>query len=143
MCLWDQALGGAPGYLDWVDDVPPPMLEMAMDCVALPLITESFVVRFPNDMDRMAPLFASCWLNENQARMAVSNDSAEPRQFTLRLKKDYFAARGWNAEKLSAGRVFILTPETTEEGELTWSEDEENIVVSGELPPFGAVLFFG
>ncbi len=142
MCLWDQALGGAPGYLDWVDDVPPPMLEMAMDCVALPLITDSFVVRFPNDMDRMAPLFASFWLNENQARMAVSNDSAEVRQFTLRLKKDYFASRGWNVEKLSSGKVFILTPETTEPGNLTWSDNGEDIVVSAELPPFGAAMFF-
>ena len=140
--LWDQAMGAAPGYLDEVENVPVPMREMARDTVALPLITESFVVRFSNNLDRMAPLFASFWLDGRQARMVVFNDSAEKREFTLRLKKDYFSARKWEMSQLAAGKVFILTPETTSDGILTWSEEEEDILVSGVLPPFGATMLF-
>ena len=140
--LWDQALGAAPGYLDEMENVPGPMREMARDTIALPLIIESFVVRFPNELDRMAPLFASFWLNEKQARMAVFNDSTEDKEFTLRLRKSYFSARKWDAAQLAQGKVFILTPETTSDGALSWREDDENIIVSGVLPPFGSAMLF-
>ncbi|MBR2345927.1 MAG: hypothetical protein IKA71_09130 [Lentisphaeria bacterium] len=142
MNLLDQALGASPGYMEGLPRLPEKMLTMAQDSVSIPLIVESFVVRLPNGKDRMNPLYASAWLNEKSARTVIYNDNTIPEKFTLRLQKKYFRKFNWNKADLATGEAFFLNPEKNSAAKLTWDENDQDIIVSGVLPPFTAAYIF-
>ena len=142
MCLWDQGLGAAPGYLNELEKYPAPILTMAQDTVSIPLITESFVLRFSNNQDRMNPLFASAWLDETMARMVIFNDSDESQEFSLKMQKKYFLRHNWNKTQLADGEIFMVDPQKSLPTQVTWSENEQDIIFSGKLPPYTAYMSF-
>ncbi|MBQ9804056.1 MAG: hypothetical protein IJW35_04340 [Lentisphaeria bacterium] len=143
MNLFDQSLGAAPAYLDEVSRVPEKMLTMAEDCVAMPLIIKSFVVRLPNGKDRMYPLYTSAWLTEKAARLVVYNDNVKAEKFTIRLQKEYFRNFKWDRNQLAAAEAYMISPERTSIGKPVWQEDGQDIILSGTLPPFTAMYILG
>jgi Carbohydrate binding domain len=138
--LRDQALGVIPGYMEGAKPIPSKLLQMAIDTINMPLIIESFVVKFPNNKDRMNPLFASAWLTENKARLIVYNDSNKTCDFSLKLQKKYFSKRGWMKSQLAEGKAFEVSPEGVAVKQINWSSTSEDIVLSGSLAPFSAYM---
>ena len=90
----------------------------------------------------MNPLFASAWLDEKMARMVIFNDSDESQEFSLKLQKKYFLRHNWNKTQLANGEIFAVDPQKSLPTKVTWSENEQDIIFLGKLPPYTAYMFF-
>jgi hypothetical protein len=111
--LRDLGLGSSWAYADhlrlyFTKPVPDPLVGFLTEIPTLPLITQSFGIRLNGKADREGDLFAGGWCGQQSLRLAVFNDTEEPRAIEVAVTQEVLRRHGWKSSGRPRTRAFLL-----------------------------------
>ena len=97
--LRDMGLGANWAYADGIRYYPWPLHEDLLvfmrEIMNVPPMHESFALRLNGEADTQGLLHAGGWVDATRLRLAVFNDDATARDFTLTVSRGALARHGW------------------------------------------------
>jgi hypothetical protein len=142
--LRNMGLGANWAYADDMRYYPWPLhedlLAFMREIMNVPPLHESFALRLNGEADTQGLLHAGGWADATRLRLAVFNDDATDRDFTLTVSRDALARHGWTGGCEGATFSVIDTA-----GELTSvnprvQETGDGLRTGTELPPFSLLI---